>query len=82
MGEKWQNLSFLGRTHTFVPIPKVGTGTHSTEGNWYRYQKLGYRYPFTREGLVPVPNKGVPMLPTALILYPCIVKSRIRTPIV
>ena len=28
MGEKWQNLSFLGRTCTLVPVPKVGTGTH------------------------------------------------------
>ena len=43
VGEKWPNLSFLGRTHTLVPVPKVGTGTHSIEGKWYRYQKLGYR---------------------------------------
>ena len=28
MGEKWQNLSFLGRTRTLVPVPKVGTSTH------------------------------------------------------
>ena len=71
VGEKWQNLSFLGRTCTLVPVSKVGTGTHSTEGNWYRYQKLGYRYLFTKEGLVPVSNKGVlvPMLPATLFLH-------------
>ena len=28
MGEKWKNLPFLGRTHTLVPVLKVGTGTH------------------------------------------------------
>ena len=28
MGEKWQNLPFLGNTHALVPVPKVGTGTH------------------------------------------------------
>ena len=28
VGEKWQNLPFLGRTRTLVPVPKVGTGTH------------------------------------------------------
>ena len=28
MGEKWQNLPFLGKTRVFVPVPKVGTGTH------------------------------------------------------
>ena len=28
MGEKWQNLSFMGRTRTLVPVPKVGTGTN------------------------------------------------------
>ena len=60
VGEKLQNLPFMGRTRTLVLVPKVGTGTHSTEGNWYQYQKLGYRYLFTREGLVPVTNKGVP----------------------
>ena len=45
MGEKWQNLPFLGRTCTSVPVPKVGTDAHSTEGNWYRYQKL-CKHPF------------------------------------
>ena len=52
--------------------PHIGIGTHSIEGNWYWYKKLGYRYPFTREGLVTVPNKGVsiPELPTTLFLYP------------
>ena len=28
MGEKWQNLPFLGRTRTLVPVPKVGTSNH------------------------------------------------------
>ena len=72
MGEKWQNRPFMGKTRTLVPVPKVGTGTHSTKGNWYRYRNLGYRYPFTREGLVPIPNKGVPVpvLSTTLFLYP------------
>ena len=28
MGEKWQNLPFIGRTRTLVPVLKVGTGTH------------------------------------------------------
>ena len=71
-GEKWQNLPFIGRTCTLVPVPKVGTGTHCTEGNWYRYYKLGYRYPFTNKGLVPVPIKVVPVseLPATLFLYP------------
>ena len=23
MGEKWQNLPFLGKTHNLVPVPKV-----------------------------------------------------------
>ena len=75
---------FMGRTRTLVPVPKVGTGTHSTEGNWYRYQKLGYRYPFTSKGLVPVPIKVVLVLelPATLFLYPCTVKSHSRTPIV
>ena len=72
MGEKLQNLSFIGRTHTLVPVPKVGSDTHCIEGNWYLYHLLGYRYPFTREGLVLVPNKGVPVpeLPATLFLYP------------
>ena len=71
MGEKWKNMLFLGRTCTLVLVPKVGTDTYSIEGNWYRYQKLGYRYPFTKEGLVLVPNKGipVPMLPATLFLH-------------
>ena len=59
--------------------------------NWYRYQKLVYRYPFTSRGLVPVPVKlvpvpvklvSVPELPATLFCIPCTVKSRIRTPIV
>ena len=66
MGEKWQNLPFLGRTHTLVPIPKVGTSTHCVEGIWYRYEKFGHQYPFTSKGLVPVP---VPELPTTLFLH-------------
>ena len=41
VGKKWENLLFLGRTRTLVLVPKVGSGTHCTEGNWYRYQKLG-----------------------------------------
>ena len=84
VGEKWQNLPFIGKTRILVPVPKVVTGTHSTEGNWYRYQKLEYRYPFTRDGLVPVPNKEVPVpeLPATLFYTCCIVKSRISTPIV
>ena len=84
MGEKWQNLPFLGRPSTLVSVPKVGTGTHSTEGNWYWYQKLGYWYPFTSKGLVSIPIKvvSVSMLPAALFLYPYIVKFHIRTPIV
>ena len=71
MGEKLKNLPFLGRTCTLVPVPKVGIGTHSIEENWYRYQKLGYQYPFTRERLVPIPNKGVPVpeLPAILFLH-------------
>ena len=28
MGERWKNLSFLGRTRALVPVLKVGTGTH------------------------------------------------------
>ena len=32
VGEKWKNLPILGKTRTLVPIPKVGTGTHCTEG--------------------------------------------------
>ena len=28
MGEKWQNLPFMGRARTLVLVPKVGTGTH------------------------------------------------------
>ena len=28
MGEKWQNLPFLGRTRNSVSVLKVGTGTH------------------------------------------------------
>ena len=72
MGEKWQNLPFLGGTRTLVSVPKVGIGTHSIEGNWYHHQKLGYQYPFTSKGLVPVLNKGVPIpeLPVTLFLYP------------
>ena len=72
VGEKWKNLPFLGRTRTLVPVPRVGTSTHSTEGNWYRYQNLGYLYPFTSKGLVPVPIKVVlvPELPATLFLYP------------
>ena len=31
VGEKWQNLPFLGRTHILVPVPNVGTGTHWTK---------------------------------------------------
>ena len=63
-GEKWQNLPFLGRIRTLVPVPKVGISTHSTEGNWYRY-------PFTSKGLVPVPIKvvPVPMLPVTLFFH-------------
>ena len=72
MGEKWKNLPFLGRPHTLVPVPKVGTGTHYAEGIWYQYQKLGYRYPFTSKELVPIPIKmvSVPMLLAALIFKP------------
>ena len=68
VGEKWKNMPFLGKTCTLVLVLKVGTGTHSTEGNWYWYQKLGYWYQFNREGLVPVLNKGVLILelPTTL----------------
>ena len=53
--------------------PHIGA---STEG--------GYRYPFTRDGLVPVPNKGVPVpeLPVTQFCILCTVKSRNRTPIV
>ena len=32
MGEKWQNLPFLGRTRTSVQVSKVGTGNNSAEG--------------------------------------------------
>ena len=73
VGEKWQNMPFLGRTRNSVSILKrgvsvpigqrqSGTGTKS----WW------YRYPFTREGLVLVPNQGVPVpeLPITLFLYP------------
>ena len=28
MGEKWQNMSFLGRTRNSILVSKVGTGTH------------------------------------------------------
>ena len=28
VGEKWQNMPFLGKTHVLVPVQKVGTGTH------------------------------------------------------
>ena len=28
VGEKWQNLPFIGRTRTLVLVPKVGTSTH------------------------------------------------------
>ena len=73
VGEKWQNLSFLGRTRSSVMVPKrgvlipigqrqSGAGTKS----WW------YRHPFTSKGLIPVPIKVVlvPMLPTALIFIP------------
>ena len=72
VGEKWQNLPFMSRIRTLVPIPKVATGTHCIEGNWYRYQKLRYRYSFTSKGLISVPIKVVlvPELPTTLFLYP------------
>ena len=33
MGEKWQNLPFLGRTRTLVLVPKVGTSTHGERQN-------------------------------------------------
>ena len=61
MGEKWQNLPFLGRTRTLVQVPKVGMGTES-----------GYRYPLDRGKVVPIPIKVVPvsMLPAALIFVP------------
>ena len=60
IGHFWAEPTHWYRYQKWVP----GTGTHSTEGKWYRY-------PFTREGLVPVPNKGVPipMLPTTLFLH-------------
>ena len=54
----WAEPAHWYRYQKWVLVPKVGTGTHYTEGNWYRYHLLGYRYPFTREGMVPVPNKG------------------------
>ena len=73
VGEKWQNLPFLGRTRNSVLVPKKGvlvpigqrqsgTGTKS----WW------YRYPFTNKVLVPVSIKVVPvsMLPAALIFVP------------
>ena len=41
MGEKWKNLPFLGRTHTLVLVPKVGTGTPSPVKDWYRYHQSG-----------------------------------------
>ena len=55
MGEKWQNLAFLGRSRTLVSIPIAqrgigtgtkswGTGTHSPERDWYRYRTRGYQY--------------------------------------
>ena len=47
VGEKWKNLPFMGRTRIVVSVSKVGIGTHSAGGNWYWYQKLRYRYPFT-----------------------------------
>ena len=28
VGEKWQNLPFLGKTRVLVLVPKVGIGTH------------------------------------------------------
>ena len=71
-GEKWKNLPFLGGTRTLVQLPKVGTGTHNTEGKWYRYQKLVVPVPIDSDGLVPVPIKvvSVSMLPVTLFLYP------------
>ena len=75
MGEKCQNLPFMGRTRTLVSVQKVGTDTK----NGYRYPLdkgkvvsvpiKWYWYPFTRKGLVPVPINvvSVPMLPVALI---------------
>ena len=48
MAEKWQNLSFLGRTRNSVPVPKGGgggvTGTHGIEAKWHRYRSKWYRY--------------------------------------
>ena len=86
MGEKWQNLPFLGGTRTLVLVLKVGTGTHSTEGKWYRYQKLVVSVPIHSEGLVSVSIKvvPVPMNPTTLFFFciPCTIKSRVHTPIV
>ena len=50
MGEKWQNLPFMSRTRTLVPVPKVGTGT-----------KSGYRYRLDRGKVVLIPIKVVPV---------------------
>ena len=81
MGEKWQNLPFLGKTRTLVPVPKVGTGTHWIETKWYRYRSMWYWYPFTSKGLVPLPIKVVPvsvsMLPTTLFYVPLALLSLI-----
>ena len=84
VGEKWQNLPFLPRTHTLVPVPKVGIGTHNAEGNWYRYQKLRYWYPFTVRDQYRYRSSGtgIGAFDNPVFVPFCIVKSRIRTPIV
>ena len=51
MGEKWQNLPFLGKTRVLVLIPKVGTDTHGQ-----RPSDTGLvPVPMDRDQVVPVP---------------------------
>ena len=62
VGEKWQNLPFLGITRNSVHVPKGG----------YRYpwdRGKVVLVPTHQKGLVPISIKvvPVPMLPTALI---------------
>ena len=64
MGEKWQNMPFLGKTCVLVPVPKVGTGN--------RYQKKVVPVP-KDSGTGTHSQKGlvlVPMLPATLIFVP------------
>ena len=79
VGEKWKNLSFLRRTRTLVPLPKVGTGTHFLLGNWYRYQKLGYWYPLVIRDWYRYQSSGTATGASSNPIFVpfCIVKSRI-----